>query len=356
MFFAGNSAIEEGNLMKKVLSSITLFLLCAAVPVMGAITLPFSDDFESYVVGQEPPYPWFTLAAGKGIVTDIEAHSGGKAVQISGGPFWSQTCLLELDENYPNKIGYEAWVKINSQGSSMFIGFFDQIQNMAPQFNAVYFSWYDGKVYFMSSDKNYLILVPIMESFSLGVWHKVRVQIDFESLKANVWVDDVLVGDQIQASPRDATYELYGQTYYFQLKKVGVEHYNAAPTYFDDFSVFEWNVVETVSLDIKPGSFPNSINPNSRGKLPVAILATDSFDPTTVSPATVSFGATGTEAAPLHFALEDVNGDGRVDMIFHFNTRETGIMCGDTSACLTGETFGGQAIKGSDSIKTVGCK
>ena len=88
----------------------------------------------------------------------------------------------------------------------------------------------------------------------------------------------------------------------------------------------------------------------------MAILTTDSFDATTVDPTTVLFGSTGTESAPVHSALEDVNGDGDNDLILHFNTQATGIQCGDTSASLTGETFSGQEIQGSDSIKTVGCK
>lgn len=109
-----------------------------------------------------------------------------------------------------------------------------------------------------------------------------------------------------------------------------------------------------VSMDIKPGIDPNSINPRSRGKIPVAILTGGSFDATSVDETTVLFGATGTEAAPAHSALEDVDGD--TDKILHFNTQDTGIACGDTSASLTGETFGGLTIEGSDSIKTVGCK
>ncbi len=111
-----------------------------------------------------------------------------------------------------------------------------------------------------------------------------------------------------------------------------------------------------VGIDIKPGSFPNSINPRSQGVIPVAILTTDTFDATTVDPTTVRFGVTGTEAAPVQSALEDVDGDGDTDMILHFNTQDTGIICGTTSAFLTGETLDGQMIEGSDSIKTAGCK
>jgi len=88
----------------------------------------------------------------------------------------------------------------------------------------------------------------------------------------------------------------------------------------------------------------------------VAILTTDSFDATTVDPTTVLFGPTGTEAAAVHSALEDVDGDGDIDLILHFNTQATGIQCGGTSASLTGETLSGQMIEGSDSVKTAGCK
>ena len=58
------------------------------------------------------------------------------------------------------------------------------------------------------------------------------------------------------------------------------------------------------------------------------------FDASTVDPATVSFGATGGEAAPVHWALEDVDADGNTDLILHFRTQATGIGCGDTSASV----------------------
>jgi len=45
-----------------------------------------------------------------------------------------------------------------------------------------------------------------------------------------------------------------------------------------------------VSCDIKPGSDPNSINPKSKGVIPVAILTTPDFDASTVDPTSVMFG------------------------------------------------------------------
>jgi hypothetical protein len=111
-----------------------------------------------------------------------------------------------------------------------------------------------------------------------------------------------------------------------------------------------------VDIDINPGSDTNPINLRSHQKILVAILTTDTFDATTVDPTTVRFGRTGTEAAPVQSALEDVNGDGRLDMILRFNTQDTDFLCGDISATLTGQTFSGQAIEGFDSIMTVGCR
>ena len=91
------------------------------------------------------------------------------------------------------------------------------------------------------------------------------------------------------------------------------------------------SVTITVAIGIKPGSFPNSINPSSQGEIPVAILTTGTFDATTVDPTTVRFGRTGTEAAPVHAALEDVDGDGDIDLILQFNTQDTGIEIGRAS-------------------------
>jgi hypothetical protein len=96
--------------------------------------------------------------------------------------------------------------------------------------------------------------------------------------------------------------------------------------------------------------------------VPVAILTTSTaagepvdFDAGEVDPGTVAFGPGG--AAPAHGGhLEDVDGDGDVDMVLHFPTPATGIACGDTSATLSGQTVGGQAFQGTDTLKTAGCK
>jgi len=109
----------------------------------------------------------------------------------------------------------------------------------------------------------------------------------------------------------------------------------------------------TVSIDIKPGSDENLVNPKSKGKLKVAVITTGEFHASTVDADSVLFGPG--DAEPVWYRLDDVDYDGDLDLTLKFNTRETGIACGDTEATLIGETFDGVHFTGTDSIKTVGC-
>ena len=72
-------------------------------------------------------------------------------------------------------------------------------------------------------------------------------------------------------------------------------------------------------MDIKPGSFPNPINPSSRGVVPVAILGSESFDVRIIDAATIEIDddrLPGGGVAPTRVqkSLEDVNGDGFLDL------------------------------------------
>ncbi|UCC63457.1 MAG: hypothetical protein JSV36_22490 [Anaerolineae bacterium] len=107
--------------------------------------------------------------------------------------------------------------------------------------------------------------------------------------------------------------------------------------------------VVKVEIDVKPGSYPNSINLGSMGVVPVAVLTTDDFDASTVDPATVTFAG----ASPLRWTTEDVDSDGDLDLLFHFRTQELSLDGSSTVATLTGTTFGGQAIQGTDTVNIV---
>lgn len=112
----------------------------------------------------------------------------------------------------------------------------------------------------------------------------------------------------------------------------------------------------TVSIDIKPGSSTNSINPRSRGLIAVAILTTATFNATRVNPSSVRFGPSGATKAHRRVQFKDVDRDGDRDLLLHFRTPASGIKCGDGFAGVTGATSSGEIFGGSDAIRTVGCK
>lgn len=107
-----------------------------------------------------------------------------------------------------------------------------------------------------------------------------------------------------------------------------------------------------MDIDIKPGSPVDPIG--GVGGVPVAILGSDTLDVTDADLTTLKFGPAG--AAPAHAEgghVQDVDGDGHPDLLSHYPTHDTGIVSGDSEACVTGELLDGTLIEGCDSIVTV---
>ena len=48
-----------------------------------------------------------------------------------------------------------------------------------------------------------------------------------------------------------------------------------------------------------------------------------------------------------------MNGDLRRDLVFHFDTRSTGLGTGDTEGLLQGRTVTGDTVAGADSVQVV---
>jgi len=110
-----------------------------------------------------------------------------------------------------------------------------------------------------------------------------------------------------------------------------------------------------ILIDIKPGSFPNSINSDSNGVIPVAILTTNDFDASEVDPFSVTLegmavrvkGKSGNAGS-----MEDADGDGDLDLVIQIIDDGT-FAIGDTTATLTAVTYGGAQIFGADTIRIV---
>jgi hypothetical protein len=76
------------------------------------------------------------------------------------------------------------------------------------------------------------------------------------------------------------------------------------------------------SIDVKPGTDPNSINLASNGVIAVAIFTTGEFDASLVDASTVLFAG----ACAVHSGLEDVDGDGDLDMVLQFRVQDTNLL------------------------------
>ena len=74
-------------------------------------------------------------------------------------------------------------------------------------------------------------------------------------------------------------------------------------------------------------------------------------DPTTVTVANAPVKIKGKGTAQA--SIEDVDGDGLDDLVVHVLTEALELTEGDVEAPLTGETFGGTNITGSDSVRIV---
>ena len=118
------------------------------------------------------------------------------------------------------------------------------------------------------------------------------------------------------------------------------------------------NGPEEIQIDIKPGSYPNSINLGSNGVVPVAILSSADFDATTVDPDTVELAGANVAVRGKGNKLlaheEDINDDGLMDLVCQVETENLDPdQLQEGYAVLTGSTYDGQAIEGSDEITIV---
>ncbi len=83
-------------------------------------------------------------------------------------------------------------------------------------------------------------------------------------------------------------------------------------------------VIETIEIgiDIKPFDESTPINLWANGVIPVAVFTTESFDAASVDVSTVTLAGASVD----HYAFEDVDGDGDLDLIMHFRLQDTALL------------------------------
>jgi hypothetical protein len=117
--------------------------------------------------------------------------------------------------------------------------------------------------------------------------------------------------------------------------------------------------VKQISIEIKPGEDKVApINPKSRGKIPVALLGSADFDAMSVDNKSLTFGSTGDENSLFKCDQtgEDVNSDGWLDKVCHFNNQDANFVKGDLEGTLKGKLNDGTAFEGKGLLKVVPAK
>lgn len=116
-----------------------------------------------------------------------------------------------------------------------------------------------------------------------------------------------------------------------------------------------------LSIHVKPYSDENTIAGRGHGFVPVAVLQTDEFDPTS-EPVRYRFGAAdvvsdGGGARPFHDGYPvDVDGDGREDLLLLFPLHGAGFDSDVNQARIEWERdeSGEHGLSGTDSVTVVG--
>jgi hypothetical protein len=119
--------------------------------------------------------------------------------------------------------------------------------------------------------------------------------------------------------------------------------------------------VQQISIEVKPGSGELApANPKSKGTIPVALLSSADFNALQIKmdPKSLTFGSTGSEESLRRCGKEgeDVNGDGRLDLVCHFENQLAKFTEHDDRATVRGVTNAGLPFEGHGMLKVVPVK
>lgn len=200
---------------------VTLLSGCApSTKITKSTKLLFEDGFENIAVGAYPSANgWLNLFSGKtAYVCDDVQHSGNNAFRLESRPSWARSDCIFLGQ-LPDRLSYQVSVLPDPvSGRKARVGFTEAFRNMGACYNYMGFHNVDGsvgKLYFSSGGskelraKNYPHRVELGE-FKVGSWITLRVDLDFTSSTAELWVDGKRVARGVAIVPREVNDPAYG--------------------------------------------------------------------------------------------------------------------------------------------------
>ncbi len=197
------------------------------------IQLPFFDDFEDYNVGEYPDDNgwWQTMYSGiSGYVSNEETSSGLKSFRLDSYPNWARTEYVNID--IPDKLEYEVDVFIEDSNKAAKVGFSIQRSNYNPKFNYVGFTK-NGDIHFKGIDST------ILQSYSKQTWYHIKVQLDYTTETADVYIDGNLKGNNLEIKPKEFYDPQWGDVTLnkFSLSSSNYPSGSHNVVYFDDIKI-----------------------------------------------------------------------------------------------------------------------
>ena len=276
-----------------------------------------------------------------------------------------------LDFEAADSFSVEAWVKTTANAGMIILA----KRNLADSWNDLYvlYGEYSGgivrAVFYLRESRypNISVYARSTTDISDGEWHHVAGVRDIATGYVRIYVDGIPyeqelgdpTGDISNAANLWIGKQGLGSGSSWQGLIDEVRIYNGVLS--DNMIENHWLGYYECSIDIKPGSDPNSINLGEQGKLTVAILGSLHLDVNTIDPTTIMLGGRGPvtrgKAQKLAISFENVNGDDFTDLVAHFSVQslvDNGSLAENTtSLTLKAELINGLGIIGIDSVRVV---
>jgi len=324
--------------------------LCLTSITVGAVALPFYDDFENISVNAYPTvngwHSW--LSGNSAYVSDLNSYSGARSFRLNSYNYWARCDYFVLD-TVPDRLTYQAAIFMDPvAGREAQLGFVQGLGNNIQFYN--YFKIFSGdgvtgQVQFQGAFDQ----PPVtLGDFAVGQWLTLTAELDFAAQTASLWVGEELVAEAVPIQPKAFTDPVFGP---LVLNRFGVREctwlgMRFGVLYVDDIILFETPIkLVEATLDINPAK----LKLKSNGKvLNCHIELPADYSPYDIDVATVRLNDS-LSAFSKPVVVEDYDYDGVLELMVQFYRRALIDLLapGEQELTVSGELSDGTPFAGS---------
>ena len=248
---------KKATLTSLLSPTLTLLLLSISIQleVRADEQVIFEDDFESYSVGTFPSggewQLWYSgMASGYQVIVDDFSVSPINSLQLLGQSGWAAYLGKLIDTDSPI-IGFSVSVRIESLGGAAAgphsdvarVGFAAHpAGRFIISYNPILFLDF-GTIVLGNQD---------LQSYVADRWYKVTQIINRNTETCSIWIDDVLVGQNLTSYTNNGPLKAGETTWDIESFAIS-QNYFSTKVYFDDVKVFSVYEVDS-KLELEPNT------------------------------------------------------------------------------------------------------